>query len=111
MMKKIFTPFVLGLSFAGLSACAHTSKTAVPSASASEKISETASFDVKTVTCWDILTVAEEDLNMAMMLIYGYTQGESRRTEQSSASIEAAFTSAFAYCEANPDAPAMNGFK
>lgn len=110
-MKKIFTPFVIGLAFAALSGCAHTSKTTAPTASALEKASETASFDVKTISCWDVLTVAEEGLNMAMMLLYGYTQGESRTTEQSSASIEAAFTSAFAYCDANPDAPAMNGFK
>ena len=110
-MKKIFTPFVIGLAFAGLSACAHTAKATAPAASASEKTSVTASFDVKTISCWDVLTVAEEDLNMAMMLLYGYKQGEAQLRTQSSASIEAAFTSAFAYCEANPDAPAINGFK
>ena len=110
-MKKIFTPFVLSLSLAGLSACAHTAKTTASTVSPSEKTSETASFDVKTISCWDVLTVAEEDLNMAMMLLYGYKQGEDKVRTQSSASIEAAFTSAFAYCEANPDAPAMNGFK
>ena len=110
-MNKIFTPFVLSLSLAGLSACAHTAKTAASTVSTSEKVSETASFDVKTISCWDVLTVAEEDLNMAMMLLYGYKQGEGKVRTQSSASIEAAFTSAFAYCEENPDAPAMNGFK
>ena len=110
-MKKIFNPLLLGLTFIGLSACAHASKTAAPIASSNEKTSDITSFDVKTISCWDVLTVAEEDLNMAMMLLYGYKQGETQARTQSSSTIETAFTSAFAYCEGNPDAPAMNGFK
>lgn len=110
-MNKIILTFALTLSLGTLSACAHTQANTAPSMTIAKAKSASASFDVNTVSCWDVLTIKEEDLNMAMMLLYGYTQGENASTTQSSALIETAFMSAFAFCETNPDTPAINGFR
>ena len=111
MTKLLLNSVFLGFTFAGLAACAHTNSSVASSEMAANKTSEASAFDVKTISCWDVLTVAEEDLNMAMMLLYGYEQGQTGTNTQSSASIETSFKSAFTFCENNPDSPAINGFK
>lgn len=101
----------LACSAALLSGCAHTAATAKQTHDSKMASEASSSFDVKTTSCWDVLTIAEEDMNMAMMLIYGYSQGTKGVSQQSSSSIEAAFTKAFTFCETNPDATVIKAFE
>jgi len=70
--KTILT-FALSVTF--LSACAHTDTTSAKPDMMAKSASASDKFDVKTLTCWDVLTVSEDDIDMAMMLVYGYAQG------------------------------------
>ena len=105
--KTILT-FALSVTF--LSACAHTDTTSAKPDMMAKSASASDKFDVKTLTCWDVLTVSEDDIDMAMMLVYGYAQGAKGMSAQSSLSIEAAFTKGFTFCENNPDSAAIDAF-
>jgi len=84
-MSKLQKPIIsLALGAALLAGCAHTDTTSAKPDMMAKSASASDKFDVKTLTCWDVLTVAEDDIDMAMMLVYGYAQGAKGMSAQSS---------------------------
>ena len=117
-MKAQLHICLAGFTLSVLSACATSSvesqadDTAYVQNSSAEKMeSSSGDFSIRRLTCWDVLTAPEEDMNMAMMLVYGYSEGEHKRYPQTPKSIESAFKTAFDFCETSPDSPVYRAFQ
>ena len=53
---------------------------------AEEKDGEEAqTFDLEKVTCWEVITLPEEDRNFTLVLLYGYNAGNQNQSVQLSA--------------------------
>jgi hypothetical protein len=68
-------------------------------------------FYLRTITCGEVLSLPKEDAGYAMVLLFGYSAGESGENIQSGEKITHAIESAFAACEANPKMSALDAFK
>ncbi len=64
-------------------------------------------FNLEAVTCWEIITLPEENEIPLLMLLYGYDAGKEGKSTMSGALIESDLENLVDYCEENPDTPAV----
>lgn len=66
-------------------------------------VAQDATFDVKAVSCDDVLAISEEEAAFVVLITYGYLAGKNGEDEQTAAKIEETVTSALAKCDADPE--------
>ena len=98
LLKIVLLNLIL-MSF-GLSGCASTNATA-KEMTAKAKIQEKSNLE--TLTCWDVITLPEEDSNFAMVLLYGYHAGKNNQPVQPAKKIARIILDAVKICDKNPD--------
>lgn len=67
-------------------------------------------FDLTGITCWEVLTLEEEEAAYALLLLYGYSAGQSGQSAQTGRMIENAIAASGEICGGNPDMPALETF-
>lgn len=95
-MKTITTLLVTLLAFAQLPALAE---------------SRDESFNVATISCWEVGGLETEDRVAALMLIYGYVAGRNDLNLQRGSTIQSAVTRVQTLCESNPDMYVLSAFE
>lgn len=73
------------------------------SAHESHATEESESFDLATVTCWDLTGIETENRIPALMMLYGYVVGKHGLSIQYGANIAPALKRVGKLCESNPD--------
>jgi hypothetical protein len=64
---------------------------------------EDITFDLRTITCWDLTGIDEQDRGSALLLVFGYVSGTKDLATFSGAEVGAALERAGKLCTANPD--------
>ncbi len=106
-LLKIVLLNLIFMSF-GLSGCASTNATA-KEMTAKAKIQEKSNLE--TLTCWDVITLSEEDSTLAMVLLYGYHAGKSNQPVQSSEKIARIILDTVKICDKNPDTTVLEAIQ
>ena len=75
------------------------------------RATEDGSFDLAEITCWDALTLADEERNMVLFLLYGYHAGSTDQTVHTAQGIEQLLRSVGEYCADNPDVGALDAIR
>lgn len=70
-----------------------------------------ASFDLEEITCWDVMTSAEEERNVFLFLLYGYVAGENEQKVHTGQEIETLLRTVGEYCAQNPDTIALDAMR
>ncbi len=60
-------------------------------------------FDIDTVSCWDLGAAAPEDRVSALMLVYGYVAAQRNRPTHSGDAIQSTLEQTGKLCSSNPD--------
>jgi hypothetical protein len=60
-------------------------------------------FKGEKVTCWEVLTLPEENSSFAMILLYGYHAEKSNQPVQPAEKIASIILDAVKICDKNPD--------
>ena len=68
-------------------------------------------FQLDAITCWEVLTVPEEDTAYALLLLYGYNAGMQGQLAQTGNMIKDYIAAAGAVCASNPDMSALKAFE
>lgn len=71
----------------------------------------TESFDLSSLTCWDVTTLPEDEAAFVMALMIGYLQGEAGNASTSPAKIVSQVEALDAKCVDTPDEPAIDALK
>ena len=74
-----------------------------PAVSQATSSDQTESFDIDTITCWEIGESDSQDRVSALLLVYGYVSGQRNRPTHDGASIESALEQTARLCASNPD--------
>ena len=61
------------------------------------------SFNIETITCWELTGLEEADRAPALTLIYGYVAGKHDREVHEGSAIGKALEKVGQLCESNPD--------
>ena len=61
------------------------------------------SFDIDTISCWDLGDAEPGDRVTILMLVYGYVAGASNNPTHTGESIKSALENSGKLCSANPD--------
>ncbi len=102
LLKIVLLNLIL-MSF-GLSGCASTNTSAKEiTAVKYDKAKSQEQSNLETVTCWEVLTLSEEDSNFAMVLLYGYHAGKNNQPVQPGEKIARIILDAVKICDKNPD--------
>ena len=64
-------------------------------------------LDLKAMTCWDLVTMAEDDRGYALVLLYGFARGEMGQARFSPRAIQVAAVNTIQECVDKPDANAL----
>ena len=73
--------------------------------------SQTSTFNLDEVSCWDVMTLESEERDYLLFLLYGYSSGVVAKNEQSGEGIKNALISVGTYCADNPDDLVIDVFK
>nr|WP_298895674.1 HdeA/HdeB family chaperone [uncultured Altererythrobacter sp.] len=65
-------------------------------------------FDLSAISCWDIVTLSEDDRAFAMVLLFGYAQGEAGQSVVSPQEIQVAVVNTMMECVDKPDDNAID---
>ena len=68
-------------------------------------------LDLRAMTCWDLVTMAEDDRGYAMVLLYGFASGEKGQGRFSPRAIQVAAVTTIQDCVDKPDAIALTVLK
>lgn len=105
-MKILKTTFIAGvLACSGFVAAVSSANHHEADEAQNEK------FQLDAITCWEVITLPEEDTASALLLLYGYASGLTATSEHSGESIKATLTSVGEICEENPEMPALKAFQ
>ena len=74
-------------------------------------LSSKQSADLKTLSCWEVVTLADEDRAFAMTLLYGYAMGEKGKSEIKPRDIQVAIVTTMTKCVDTPDAKVFDVLK
>ncbi len=61
------------------------------------------SFNLTTITCWDLTSIEVDERVPALMMLYGYVAGSNDLAAQNGADIAPALERVGKLCSANPD--------
>ena len=64
--------------------------------------------DLKEVTCWDVVTLAEDDRGFFMTLLYGHALGQKGDTTISPEAVQVSIVLTVADCVEKPDEKALD---
>lgn len=64
--------------------------------------------DLKTLTCWEVVTLAEDDRAFAMTLLYGYDQGTKGDANITPRDIQISIITTMQECVDKPDAKVLD---
>jgi hypothetical protein len=67
-------------------------------------------FDITEVTCWELMTLPEDDAGHAFTLFYGYAAGANGQPLQKSEIVEKVIVATIDTCAENPSTPALQVF-
>ncbi|QYJ08337.1 HdeA/HdeB family chaperone [Qipengyuania flava] len=99
-MFKVFAALsALSLAAAPLAAQPADSQTAANPFALNSDIT----VDVSQLRCWDIVTLSEDDRAFAMVLVYGFAQGQAGATVFSPRDIQVAVVNTMMECVDKPD--------
>jgi hypothetical protein len=65
------------------------------------------SFDFADITCWDIMTLSDQDRPAALTLLYGFHAGKNGISTHTGGDIEKTLTQTGEICAENPDKKAL----
>lgn len=65
-------------------------------------------FDLSQITCWDVMTLDDNDRMYALAILFGYVAGLNGKSQQSGDMIERALTQTGEVCGNNPDRGALS---
>ncbi len=74
-------------------------------------LSSAQQVDLKALTCWDVVTLAEDDRAFAMTLLYGYVLGQTTKSTITPQNIQIAIVSTMTKCADNPDSKVLDILK
>ncbi|MEH6758920.1 MAG: HdeA/HdeB family chaperone [Parasphingorhabdus sp.] len=74
-------------------------------------LSSAESVDLKALTCWDVVTLAEEDRAFTMTMLYGYVMGTQGKSEIKPRDIQVAIVTTMTKCVDTPDAKVLDVLK
>lgn len=81
------------------------------SLAAAQEQPSTEAFDLTSVTCWEVITLPEDEAAFVMALMIGYLQGQASQASTTPAKIVAQIEALDAKCVDAPDEPAINTLK
>jgi len=64
-------------------------------------------FNVESISCWDVVTLPEDDATFVTAMLIGYSNGKSGQSETSAQAIVTAVETLDSTCADNPDMPAI----
>lgn len=67
-------------------------------------------FDLEKVSCWDVMTLSDEDMSHTLVMLYGYNAGKHDQSAHTSETVENVITKAGEICAENPDMFAYQAF-
>lgn len=104
-LNKITTrPVIFGLSIAAM--------TMMPvAAQENDGLASPAKTDLKTLTCWEVVTLPEDDRASAMTLLYGYAIGNKGQSVVAPQDIQVAIVTTMTKCVDEPDMKVMDILK
>ncbi len=65
-------------------------------------------FDLKEMSCWDVITLPDDDANFVTAMLIGYKNGEAGSSEFSGQGIVATVVAFDALCTENPEMLAVD---
>ncbi len=71
----------------------------------------TETFDLASLSCWEVISLPEDEAAFVMALMIGYLQGQENDAATSPAKIVAQVEALDAKCADTPDEPALNTLK
>ena len=80
------------------------------SAIADDDTSNTEEFEIDALTCWEVMTLPEDESAYVLMLLYGYSAGKQNQSTQSGELIANTIAAAGEFCGENPDMSAIQAF-
>lgn len=104
MLKKTFAAFALAAMLAGGAPSA--AQQSGPEDEAG--LAPTDTTDIRTLTCWEVVTLTEDDRAFAMSLLYGYAKGTSADAMLSPRNVQVAIVNSMMRCVDEPDALVLN---
>lgn len=65
-------------------------------------------FDINNITCWDVVTLADDDASFVTAMLIGYTNGKAGAAEMSAKGIFDKVAALDKACADNPDMMAID---
>jgi len=81
---------------------------AEPYVQSGDGLASTEKTDLKTLTCWDVVTLAEDDRAYTMALLYGYVIGAKGHSVIAPQDIQVAIVNSMMKCVDTPDEKVMD---
>ncbi len=78
---------------------------------AAQEQPSTEAFDLSALTCWEVISLPEDEAAFVMALMIGYLQGQADEASTSPAKIVSQVEALDTKCADTPDAPALDTLK
>lgn len=83
----------------------------LPSGAFAQSDDGDALFNIETLSCWEFVTMPNDDATYVSLILYGYASGKAGKAEQTGNMIKTVIEGADGICADNPDMPAIDAFK
>lgn len=104
MFEKIGSSAMVHTGFVGAAALALMGTAALAQSSQNaHDLASARQVDLQTATCWDVVTLAEDDRASTMTLLYGYVMGVNGQSTISPRDIQIAIVNTMMKCVDVPD--------
>lgn len=109
-LTKVLTGMVLAGSAIALNG-ASAQEAALAQSEAPLGLETDETIDLAELRCWDMVTLSEDDRGFAMVLLYGYAQGEKGVSTMSPRDVQVAVVNTMQECVDKPDAKVLDVLK